>query len=415
MSSSFLRQAAILTSGTVIAQVITVLSTPFVSRAYTAEEYGTAALFSSTATLVFTLAPLRYESQIVLPRIDSTASSLACIAAISTLAICALLLACLAVGGNELLFTLGLRSLGQLSLLAIFLGGVMSGIAICSNWLNRQKAYSAMAILRITQSLLAAILSLSLASRFPNLGLIIAQTLATIGSLGLALILTLKIAPIPRPNENTLETARNFIRAPMFLLPTAFLDVFSQQLPLFLIAAWFSDQLTGHYRMAYSLICLPAALVGTALGQVFFQHFASAWPDKVRAKRLLFRTWAGLFIVGAPAFFLVWIAGPQIFRFALGEEWAESGRIAALLAPMAFVNFISSPTSTSFVVIGLERYSLAFGMCVFIYRPLSVLVGIRSGSLDKGIIIMSLCEIICVFFYQALALAKTNRKHALEG
>jgi O-antigen/teichoic acid export membrane protein len=409
MSSSFLRQAAILTSGTITAQAITVLATPFISRAYTASDYGQAAIFSSLASIVFTIAPLRYEAQIVLPRSESKAASLAFIAAISTACLCVVLTAVLLLGGNALRLLLGIESLGSYSLLAVLLGGLMSGVAICSNWLNRHKAYRTLATIRVLQSLLAAILSLSFAVRLAGPGLILAQAIATVATLCIAVVLTAKASPIPTHFDSPLITAQEFRRAPMFLLPTSFLDVLSQQLPVFLIAGWFSEQLTGHYRMAYSLICLPSALVGTALGQVFFSHFASAWPDKQKAKGLLFRTWAGLFTIGAPAFSLIWLAGPKIFSWALGDQWAESGRIAAMLAPMALVNFTSSPTSTSFLVLGLERLSLLFGIMVLAYRPAALLLGAQLGNLNAGIMAMVICEIAGVLIYQFVAITYMNR------
>ena len=53
-------------AGTVIAQLISILSVPVITRMYGPQEYGHLTLFLSTASILIPLATLRIESRLVI-------------------------------------------------------------------------------------------------------------------------------------------------------------------------------------------------------------------------------------------------------------------------------------------------------------------------------------------------------------
>lgn len=75
-ASEFFRNLLTLMTGTGLAALITVFSAPFITRLYSPEDFGGFALFFSMATIIGSIACLRYEVAIVLPRFNFRAVQL---------------------------------------------------------------------------------------------------------------------------------------------------------------------------------------------------------------------------------------------------------------------------------------------------------------------------------------------------
>ena len=74
--SRFVRNVITLSSGTAVAQLITIAAIPFISRLFDPDEFGVAALFLSIVMLLSVFATLKFEGAIVLPKSDDTAINL---------------------------------------------------------------------------------------------------------------------------------------------------------------------------------------------------------------------------------------------------------------------------------------------------------------------------------------------------
>jgi len=70
---SFLRNVLTLTTGTTVAQIITLAALPILTRLYTPADFGLLAAFTVLGTIISTLACLGYEPAIVLPKRNGTA------------------------------------------------------------------------------------------------------------------------------------------------------------------------------------------------------------------------------------------------------------------------------------------------------------------------------------------------------
>ena len=75
-NSGLLRNSATLIVGTVLAQLIPILFQPVLRRMFSAEEFGTAALYVTAVGMLVAIANLKYESAIVLPEEDREADHL---------------------------------------------------------------------------------------------------------------------------------------------------------------------------------------------------------------------------------------------------------------------------------------------------------------------------------------------------
>jgi len=410
LKGDFFKNSLVVITGTILAQSINLVSLPFLARLYTPVDFGLLALFMAVSSIVATGITLRYEAHIVVAESDGEAQGLAKLALFFGLI--------LGVGISILLWLTpasvkAMIGISDVEALIPFVGlsGFMGAvIAVTSSWLNRIKDYKKIAYSKVVQALGLIIPSFAL-YYYPigYSGLITAQIISLVITalfLSLVLFLTLTI----KQCQVLSSVARQHQAAPKFLLPTALLDVITMQLPVILITAWFGSGMAGQFSIAWKVLAMPSALVGVAVGQVFFQQFSKYWQEnRTAAKKLLIKTWHILALAGfLPMLaFLFW--GESIFVFVFGNEWAESGKIASVIVLMLYVKFVSSPTSSSYITLGLQSYSLIFGLSVLLYRPICFFIGYVYDSIYVGLIILVIIEIAQISIYQMIAFRKASQ------
>ncbi len=414
LSSSFGKNSVILTAGTLIAQIIGILITPVLSRIYTPADYGLVALFGSFAAICSTMITMRYETRVMLPKSEEESKNILVLVIYLSLFFGGGLILLSLFNSHYFLSKIQLSELEPWIEVAIVASVATAIIGVISNWLNRLTKYLTIAILRIFQALFGAIASLTFGLLLIQNGLIYAQLVGLFLTLLVFIIVGYPSISVKSTFSELLTTAKIHKRAPLYLLPTAILDVVTLQLPFFLISIWFSTSTTGNYRMAYSLLLLPSALVGTAIAQIFYQKFSNLWPDAVAAKRMLIKTWKSLAVLGFIPMILIIFFGEQIFKIALGNSWTQAGQIASVLAPMVFASLIHSPTSSTLTVMGEERLGFFLALTVVIYRPLSFYIGYLYNDFFIGLTLFSIFEILHFILFQSLALRKINESLRLS-
>ncbi len=401
----FARDAAVLALGTAVAQLLTVAAMPVMSRLYSPGDFGVFAVFLAVSSIVATAITLRYETSILLPKEENEAASLLLLslALVASLGL---------IGGTvawllpeEIGAALGVPTLAGWLPAAVLAGMATAMVAIGTAWLNRQRAYLKMAQLRIAQSASAAIIGIGLGMYGYGAGLLAAQVIS-VSAVAVLVMAGLSAMRVHWSRQAICDVATLHIAAPKYLLPTALLDVVTMQLPVLLIIAWFSSEAAGQFSMAWKILALPMAFIGAAVGQVFLQRFSQVWPDAQAARRLLFGTWKTLALVGVLPTVLVMLFGGQFFTWVLGDAWSEAGRMAAVIAPMLLAMLVSSPTSGIFLVLGLQKYSLFFGIAFIVYRSGCIYFGVVNDSLLYGLAAWVACELVAILAYNLIALKR---------
>jgi O-antigen/teichoic acid export membrane protein len=405
------RDVATLTIGTALAQGIAIAVTPLLTRLYTPSDFGLLAVFLAVSSVGATFVTLRYESSILVPKENGESANLVLLSLLLGLGLSVVLGLLGVLIPADLQEKIGLGILGNWLPIAFFSAAFLSALAIMQGWFNRQKKYQHMALLRIGQSTIAAGLAVLLGFLSTSNGLLIAQIVSSFCICLLALWFG-RSATYLWKQQHLRQTAFLHKNTPKYLLPTALLDVVTLQLPVLLISAWFGAEEAGQFSMAWRLLMIPMALIGGAVGQVFLQKFAKNKHDPQQSRVLLMRTWRHLFFLGVVPLGFVMFFGDDLFLIFLGDKWVDSGAIAMILAPMALAMLISSPTSGTFIIIGIQKYSLYFGLASLIYRPASLAIGYYFESIHLGLFIFVIFELIQIFFYQLVAWKNINKAHS---
>ncbi len=158
----FLRDVVKLLTGTAAAQIITILTAPFISRLYDPTAFGTLAVFVSLISIVGVIVCLRYEQAILLPEKDEEASNIFALSLFITFVISAISLFIVLLGHNWLPQLLNAPELTPFLWLIPFSLLIQGVVYSFSNWQARHKRFGRLSAARVSASFTTSAMPLTL-------------------------------------------------------------------------------------------------------------------------------------------------------------------------------------------------------------------------------------------------------------
>lgn len=384
-NSTFKGDVLRLVSGTGLAQVITLLAAPILTRLYAPEAFGVAALFASITGILGVLACMRYELAIVLPDNDQEAANLLAVSLMITVIMAGLTIPIIGYSGDQILVWVNMPELAPylwLIPLVVLVHGVFTAL---NYWNTRTKHFTRLAITRVTSQFAGTGTSLGLGiAGYASGGSLIAASLS-----GQAVATTVLGGQIWRDNGRSILSyitwckmwagMKRHHKFPLFSSWGALINTASWQLPALMLGAFFSPAIVGFYSLGFRLIQMPLSLIGGAISQVFFQRGAEAHSsgDLGRLVEGLFNR---MLIIGLLPSMILMVIGADLFAFVFGAEWREAGVFTQILAPWALVWFLSSPLSTVYAIQERQKEELVIHGTIFVTRIFAIAVGGFLGS-----------------------------------
>lgn len=347
-SGNVFRGMLTLIMGSGLARIVGLASIPILTRLYSPEDYGVLAIYTSIVAVLVPILTLRYVTAIPLPKTDAMAFNLFMLCA--KLILVGTLLISLVLGffGETVLGWFSMQEFAHLWwLIAIGVMGTAT-YELFSLWATRKKDYKIIAKTQFTQSLTgnAVKIGLGLLSLKP-LGLVIGQLVAQSGGVGGLFKNAYHDFKKLYPRLSTKKqkfVAKYYQGFPWFRLPSQFLMVLSVQAPILMMSALYDKESTGQLGLAIMALSLPISLIGGAMSKAYYAEIASLGKYNIKKiKELTFFIQKKLFVVGIPFALLVYLFSEMLFKLVFGEDWAEAGKFASLLAPFILFQFTSSP------------------------------------------------------------------------
>jgi O-antigen/teichoic acid export membrane protein len=390
-----------------VAQLVAFAAMPVMSRLYTPADFGVLAVFLAVSSIVATAITLRYETSILLPKEESESKSLVLLSLALTLVLGLIVGVTAWLLPEKIRGMLGVSVLGGWLHIAVLAGMATAVVAVGTAWFNRQRAYIKMTQLRITQSGVGAICGITFGIYGYTTGLLMAQMISLL-LLSAVVMFSLRAMCVHWSEPAMRNVAMKHSAAPKYLLPTALLDVVTLQLPVLLITAWFSSEAAGQFSMAWKILALPMALIGGAVGQVFFQRISSDMHlDMHLVRHRYIKVSMLLGMVAIVPTLLTAIYGQEIFMFVLGQKWRDSGKMAELLVFATTMYFIFSPTASILLVLGKQKVLFIFSVVQLAYR---LGVALISNDVMDYIRWLVICEFINVVLFELVVVYFLNRK-----
>lgn len=400
-------------TGTIIAQVILAVSVLVLARLYDAKSVGLLTTYLSIATIVALAITGRYEQAIVLPKSDRDALDLARLS---------MVLATVGIFACVIIIVLSYRQLATkletpqmegwffVLLASIYLNALRTTLTFL---LNRWKRYKGLAKSRVWNASAAVALKLAL---FPlaQTGLLIGTVGGQFAGMGMMIRQARKDIPGDHPWawENLRRVAKQYCNFPRYMMPSALTDAIAMYLPILGASFYFSPTTAGEIGMAMGLLCLPAAVIGSAIAQVFYQECSVSIHQRefLKVRNLLFQTWTRLFFATLLPMLAIYFYGPEIFAFILGGEWTQAGAYAAIMVPLFLADLIRSPTASTFLTLGLQKISFGFSLMTLASRTTAIYIGYRNANFAYGIAITVLIEIFLMAAFNARILWELKQR-----
>lgn len=368
--NEFLRHVLTLMSGTAVAQIIPILASPIISRLYSPAETGVFTICMSIVAVVVTVSTGRYDLAIVLPKKEEDARGLVKLATRFNTLVCTLVGLVLLIFAEPIAQRMSIPEFKWWLVGTAVISWAFAQASIYTYWCNRHKGYGLLARNKLGQAVATTGTQLGFgALRWGPAGLLISTLLGQLWSTG-NLFVRSRAEIYGLPSTSTRKVMREHRKMPLLNAPTALLDSVRTNGVTLLIGRLFDHVAVGHFGQAWKLLQTPAALINSSLSQVFFQKLATV--ERGGMLRIVRQSALRSALIGILPFAAIYFLSPPLFPIVFGSPWAMSGLIGAALVPWLFMNFITSPISTVFIV--THRQGTLFWFSIpFTITPLLVL------------------------------------------
>ena len=354
-ASAYWKDVAWLSSGTVVAQAITLATMPLFTRIFMPTDFAVQNLFSQIAGLVAVVATLRYEYFIQLPKQDDDALLLVKLVAILGFFVTLVLTIVLWLFRDIIARWAGEAALSSWLVFVPVTAAAMSLAMALQGWTQRKLLFRRSGEAEIVGK--ASYVSTILAGWFflPGAGGLV------LGWLGAALG---KIVWLSRGIRfarcggylDLIRMARVYIRLAGSLVLSHALLACTVAIPSVFIARTYGSETLGQYALAYIVVCFPSALFGGAIGNVYYQRASERWAQGFSFGDIWRSTAKNLLLTGLPFYGAAFLTMSWLLPLLFGNVWGPAGYYGAILAISAFFSFTTSPMGWACVVVGAWWY-----------------------------------------------------------
>lgn len=346
-----IRSFVLLGTSTGMGQLISIVSSPVLTRLYTPEDLGAQSVFIAMLSQALILSCLRYEWAIVLPssKDDALALVIACFV-LSALISCSIAVISL-IFRQQLLEMLNISNEMSVLLLllapTVFISGCYQTLRY---WHIRQKTFALLSQTKVVQSLSSTGAQIGLGFlSFGSMGLIIGTALNNsvgAGKLAVDFVRKEKVnIDFTTIWKKVFSNLAKYSSFPKISVWSSFLNSASLNAPIFFLSYFYGMEMVGTFALAQKLINIPVTLVGGSIFQIFLSQISSIHQKDPRKAKKIYVRWlsvlTGFSLVGGVIFW----AGSYHFGEIFGSEWEDAGLITRCLTPSLFASLIVSPIS----------------------------------------------------------------------
>jgi len=384
-----------LLSGAGIIMVIGYLALGVITRLYLPSELGIGKYFVTLITLVGSIASLRYEDALMLPKEDKDAAVLIWLSG-AVMVLSVTLLSVIMIWNHEIAALLDFPAIAPyLPLLPLTLLCMRSG-KIAEFWLVRKRAFRHITAGHV--SLTAAMVTGRISVGVPPIsaneaghigGFIFGHFVSSSIFIWMAIRRSASAIRAAFSWRRIIHAAVRYRRFAIFSTPSSMIGAFMGHLVVLLIPFFFATSIAedalGFYGIAFAAIGIPMSFIARSVAHPFFVSAAEAQISgnlspiaSVVHRRLLM---VGFFPVLA-----VMLAGPDFFELWLGGPHRQTGIYAAYIAPWIVLGSIGSPLTRVYDVKERQRLDFLMALLLLICLSAALTLGGLSGNVDTMLI-----------------------------
>ena len=345
--SVFLRQVSTLSAGTLVAQLILLVSSPVLSRLYSPAEFGVYAFLLACVSVLSPSVCGKYNIAILLPRGNRLSN---CLAALS-IQVC--FFVCLVILIIAILWAIIFEPLAALQnaanwILIIPFMLFFTGLSmVFSSMANRKQDYKLLSVSKIIQAIIVAVINIALGvAGFGFAGLLLGN-IAGLFFFNYILYSGLRYSPDLGFNKRKLAAGRKYREFPIFNATPSLLDGVALHLPLFFMSAYYPEAFLGYFALVIRVVNVPLAFISGSVSQINVRKVVGLAHERKSILPYTLKLMLALSCLVFPVVFTLYFFAEPVFVVVFGENWREAGLLASLLVPSLGLRFVVSTLSTT--------------------------------------------------------------------
>lgn len=360
--SEFIKSIVVLTTGTVLAQILNLVAAPVLTRIYSPEEMGELGLYMRIVGFLSAAATLRYEMSFPLPVSDKDSFLLYRLTVRYTKII---LIASMIAG----LGYFAIQPQG-ISILLLFVFSVVGSFFLVftnagTSWSIRKAKFKPISNAKVVNAGLGNGMKwiFGLAG-WGGLGLIFGTLAGQAVSSWIFIKDYFNLKKLfPVYSKMRMKVlGRRYKDFPLVSFPHSMIDVGRDLLLGVFISVIFSKAIFGYFNHSFTMLRLPLVVIGASIGQVFFNRCSEMVNKGENIHGLLKKTMLQLVLLSLVPFTVIYLFGEPLFAFVFGEEWGVAGHYSEIMAIWLGMNFINSPLSNIPLIINRQREYFVLGL-----------------------------------------------------
>ncbi|MFC6293460.1 hypothetical protein BHU61_10025 [Macrococcus epidermidis] len=354
-----------LLKGSIIANLITILMSPIITRIYAPSDFGFYTLLITSITLFGPIINLKYEMAIVKSQdnkeeINLTFLSMSIGFILSV--IISVFYSIFVIYSHQsnyiIVFVIIFLILQLTSLNNIFMS--------INNKYSEYNVISYVSIIRaVSNNILSLIFGLL---KFTNYGLVISQIISLInGIYKQSTRFRREIKNISKINLNNMyKELINHKNMALFSTPAALLTTGIYSSIIIFITYEYTTRELGYYSLGFRILGIPFTIISANVARVYYEKASKEFIQKGQFQSVFVNFLKLLLITVVPMIIIIAIAAPYTFGFIFGEKWKEAGFYITLLSPMFCVRLIADSFLTTFIIKNRQKTELIFHVLLLI-------------------------------------------------
>jgi len=391
LNSEFARNSLTIFSGNVIAQAIPFLAEPVLARLYQPADFAVLAVYLSVANLFSIIATGRYEMAIMLPKEDKKAVNVLGLSVLISIGVSVLSFLIVWIFNARICKILNNEDVATYLYLVPLSVISVAWYQIFNYWNSRKKRFKNVMFSKTTQSVTNVLVNLGFAIK--SLGLVMGQFLGYLFGSFVLLFSFLrkdkdKLNQISRNDMK--EIAVQYQDFPKINSIHAFGDVLKQSGEVFLLSYFYFKDKVGLHSRTLRLLFAPSSMIGSAVGQVFYQKASETYQNGGDLRGLLIKVLKTMALIAFPVFLTVALFGDDLFAWFLGEPYRMAGAYGRYLAPWLFFNFITMPVSQIPLIVSKQKKAFLISILGHTMYLSAVIIGGLNKNILLGFILLSI-------------------------
>lgn len=403
--SKFVRSVILVAGGTAGAQAIAMAFMPFITRLYSPETFGLLGAFIAITAVVSPIAALAYPVAIVLPESDDEAKSLAKLSILIALTIASILALFLLLMGQQVAEWFNLQPIVGFLIfipLAMFFSALQE---VMGQWLIRKRQFKVTARVAMSQSFILNGAKTGAGFIYPSGGVLVLLTV--FGNVMYAIQLWLgsrkwsdKVDHINTPSKSPVDlkkVAYKYQDFPFYRAPQMLINTLTQSLPVLLLGVYFGPAVAGFFALSRTALGGPAALLGGAVGSVFYPKVTEVVNKGENPQAILIKSTFALFGIAIIPFLVIILFGPWVFGIVFGTAWEVSGEYARWMSLWIVTSLAARPVIAVIPALKLQGFFLMYEILFLAIKVGSLLLGFY--LFNSHLMMVALYSIASAFFY----------------